>query len=305
MDMREWALVAFTILAQMSVGSFLILGAIHFLAKRKAGEAEADRLSDRALLAIGPVLILGMIASFFHLENPVNAYRAISNVGSSWLSREILFGVLFAGVGFLFAIMQWRKLATSSVRIAVAGVAAVIGIALVYSMARVYMLPNQPTWNSITTPLSFFTTTLLLGALATGAAFAVNYTFLKLRGEKGLNVQADLLRDALRWIAIVSILLVGVQLVLVSASLIDQATNEAAASIAQIAEDYGAIYILRIALVFLGAGVFALFLYRYAATGAGKEEALAWLVYGAFALVLVAEVLGRYLFYATHFQIGL
>lgn len=305
MNTSEWALVVFTILAQMAVGSFVVLGVVHFFVTRKAGAEEADRMSDRALLAIGPVLVLGLMASFFHLGNPLNAYNAIGNLGSSWLSREILFGVLFAGVGFLFAIMQWRKLATASTRIAVAGVAAVIGVALVYSMARVYMLPNQPTWNSVTTPLSFFTTTLLLGALATGAAYAVNYTYLKVRGDKGLGVQSDLLRDALRWIAIVSVLLVGVQLVLVSASLINQASNEAVASVTQIAEDYGAIYILRIALVFIGAGVFAFFLYRYAATGTGKEEALAWLVYGAFALVLVAEVLGRYLFYATHFKIGL
>ena len=304
MNMREWALVAFTILAQMSVGSFLVLGAVHFLAKRKAGEEEADRLSDRALLAIGPVLVLGLIASFFHLENPANAYRAIANVGSSWLSREILFGVLFAGVGFLFAIMQWRKLGTPNVRIIVAGVAAILGVGLVYSMARVYMLPNQPSWNSATTPLSFFTSTLLLGALATGAAYSINYTYLKLRSDKGLTVQSGLLRDALRWIALASIVLVGLQLVLISANLINQTTQEASAAVAEIGEQYRAIYILRVALVFIGAGVFAFFLYRYTVS-ATKEEALAGLVYGAFALVLVAEVLGRYLFYATHIQIGL
>jgi len=47
----------------------LILGIVHFFAARQWGEAEADRLSDRALLAIGPVLVLGTIASLFHLGN--------------------------------------------------------------------------------------------------------------------------------------------------------------------------------------------------------------------------------------------
>lgn len=304
MTTREWALVAFTILAQMSVGSFLVLGAVHFLAKRKAGEAEADRLSDRALLAIGPVLILGMIASLFHLENPANAYRAVMNVGSSWLSREILFGILFAAVGFLFAIMQWRKLASPAVRIAVAGVAALIGVALVYSMARVYMLPNQPSWNSAATPLSFFATTLLLGALAMGAAFSVNYTYLKARRQPALQTQSDLLRDALRWIALASIVLLGFQMVVISADLVNQSAGDAAATVAKIGEEYGAIFVLRVALVFLGAGVFAFFLYKNAASAA-KEQVLANLVYGAFALVLVAEVLGRFLFYATHIGIGI
>ena len=54
MNVREWALITFSILAQLSVGSFLVLGVVHFFAARKSGEEEADRLSDRALLAIDP-----------------------------------------------------------------------------------------------------------------------------------------------------------------------------------------------------------------------------------------------------------
>ena len=56
MEVREWALITFSILAQMSVGSFIVLGAVHYFAQRKSGEKQADELSDRALLAIGPVL---------------------------------------------------------------------------------------------------------------------------------------------------------------------------------------------------------------------------------------------------------
>src|SRR5690606_9238572 len=124
MDVREWALIAFTILSQMAVGSFIILGIVYFFASRKWGEEQADRLSDRALLAIGPVLVLGTLASFFHLGNPLNAYRAISNVGSSWISREILATLLFIAVGAVFAFMQWRKVSTSATRNIVALVAA-------------------------------------------------------------------------------------------------------------------------------------------------------------------------------------
>jgi anaerobic dimethyl sulfoxide reductase subunit C len=56
--------------------------------------------------------------------------------------------------------------------------------------------------------------------------------------------------------------------------------------------------------VFLGAGVFGLFLYR-TALSAGREKMIANLIYSAFALVLVAEVIGRFIFYASHVQIGL
>ena len=64
MNAREWALIVFTVLTQMSVGSFLVLGVVHFFAARKAGMEEADRLSDRALLSIVVVLALAMLASY-------------------------------------------------------------------------------------------------------------------------------------------------------------------------------------------------------------------------------------------------
>ncbi len=106
MNVREWALITFTILAQMSVGAFVLLGLVHTVVERRAGGAEADRMADRALLAIGPTLVLGLGASLLHLGTPWIAYRAISNVESSWLSREIAGGVIFAGLGtkLVFAI---------------------------------------------------------------------------------------------------------------------------------------------------------------------------------------------------------
>ncbi|MBI4787706.1 MAG: dimethyl sulfoxide reductase anchor subunit, partial [Chloroflexi bacterium] len=42
MEMREWALITFTILAQMSVGAFLVLGVVHFFSNRTAGAQQAD-----------------------------------------------------------------------------------------------------------------------------------------------------------------------------------------------------------------------------------------------------------------------
>jgi DMSO reductase anchor subunit len=41
------------------------------------------------------------------------------------------------------------------------------------------------------------------------------------------------------------------------------------------------------------------------AASAGKEKSLATLAYSAFLLVLVGEVMGRFLFYATQVRIGL
>ncbi len=304
MDVREWALITFTILAQMSVGSFIVLGVVHFFSQRKSGEKQADELSDRALLAIFPVLGLGLLASLLHLGNPINAYKAVTNLGTSWLSREILFGVLFAVVGFIFAVMQWRKLSTFAIRNIVALVAALLGIVLVYSMAMVYAIPTRPSWNLVTTPISFFVTTLLLGVLAMGAAFVANYWYVQRKNPGCASDQCVLLRDSLKWIAVASIVLLGCQFVVVPLALTLAAAGGASASVGLMAGEYGVVFVLRLVLVFLGAGVLGIFVYR-AAQQPGQENVMGLLAYAAFALVLVGEVLGRFLFYSAAGHFGL
>lgn len=306
MNLQEWALVAFSILAQMSVGAFWVLGAVHFYAKSKAGEDEADRLSDRALVVIGPLLILALLASLLHLGNPLNAFRAVSNISTSWLSREILSGVLFAAFGGLFAVMQWRKFGSFGLRTAIAVITAVIGLFLVISMSMVYMLPTQPAWNTIATPIGFFTTALLLGSLAMGVAFAANYLYLKRQDEEGLEVQRELLRGSLRGIASTSIVLLAIQLVIAPLYIATLSTGvpAAQASADLLVNEYGTAFVIRLILSVLGAGLFTLLLYQ-GATGKTKASTLANLAYVAFGIVLVAEVLGRFLFYAIQVSVGI
>ncbi len=307
MNTREWALVLFTILAQMSVGSFLGLGIVHFFAARKAGEEQADRFSDLALLAIWPVMGLGFVASLLHLGNPMNAYRAVTNLDTSWLSREILFGIVFAVVGFAFALLQWRKVGSFTMRNILAWIASIFGIGLVYSMSKVYMLPTQPSWDSLATPISFFTTTLLLGALALGVAFVINYSISMKKDPTCAEAQCELLRGALRWIAIATVVLLGVELVTIPiyvGTLSASGSAVALTSTGMLLGEFGLIFALRLILVFVGAGIFGVFLYQNALSP-GQEKMLANFAYGAFALVLVAEILGRFLFYATQAGITL
>lgn len=306
MVLREFALIAFTILTQMSVGAFLVLGLVHFFVARKAGMEQADRMSDRALLAIGPVIVLAMIASLFHLGNPINAPRAVTNLASSWLSREVFFTVIFVVLGGAFALMQWRKISSFAVRNAIAWIATLVGLVAVFSMAQIYMLETQPAWNSWATPVAFYATALLLGLLAVGAALVANYAYVQRQEPECAEMQCTLLRDTVRWIALTAVLVLGIELVvspiyLASLSAGDVAAQESARIMVQ---DYGVLFTLRLILVFIGAGVFGFFLYQNAMS-AGREKMMGNLIYAAFALVLVAEVLGRFLFYATQVQIGI
>lgn len=306
MESREWALIAFTILAQMSVGAFLVLGVVHHFAKRKAGAEEADRLSDRALIAIFVTLGLGMLASVFHLGSPFAAPRAVSNIATSWLSREILSGVLFALLGVIFAAMQWFKIGSISVRNIVAWAASLVGLVLVFSMAKVYMIPVQPAWNTIATPIAFFVTTLLLGSMALAAAFVANYAYVQKKNPGCADAQCDLLHAALKGISIAGIVLMAIELIILPLNMGYLASGSGAAleSLRLMAGAFGGIQVIRLVLVFVGAGVFGIFLY-ISSSETGKERLMSYLAYGAFALVFIGELLGRVIFYSTHQGIGL
>lgn len=307
MQTREWALVIYTLLTQMAVGSFVVLGIVHFYAMRKAGAEQADRLSDRALIAIGPVLVLGILVSLFHLGNPINAPRAITNVASSWLSREILFTVLFAVFGAVFAFAQWRKISTFATRNVIAWIAALLGLGAVFSMSHIYLLQAQPSWDSLATPIQFFSTTFLAGALAIGSAFVANYAYVKQKEPECADVQCGLLRNVVRGIALASVVLLGIEVLaypLQMAYLVSTGSAAALQSVSMTFGQYGVLLALRLVLVVVGAGLFGLFLFRYASV-AGMELTMGNLVYAAFVLVLASEAIGRFLFYATQVRMGI
>ena len=305
MNIRDFALIAFTILVQMSVGSMWVLVVVHFFAAKKYSTEAADQMGDRALFALIPVIALAFLASLFHLGNPLNAYLAVTNLGSSWLSREIFFGVTFAILATLTAFFQWRKIGSFVLRNVIAWLAALVGVVLVYSMGHVYMLQAQPAWNSWVTTVSFFVTAILLGTLAMGAAFVANYARLQRKESVSKDEQSSLMRGTLRWLALSAVVLVGVELVILPIYLVTLASGSRAglATVNLMAGSFGWMLSLRIILAFIGAGVFGLFLYQNALSE-GREKVLANFAYTAFVIVLAAEVLGRILFYATHVRIG-
>ena len=304
MEMREWALIAFTILAQMAVGSFVVSRVAHLLVLWRMGEKQADEFSDRALWVIGPVLLLGLLASLLHLGNPLLAYKTTMNAGTSWLSREIVFAAAFGVLGGMYAFAQWRRLGSSALRIAEGWAVALVGLVLVYVMAMVYMLPTRPSWNVATTPVQFYLTTLLLGVATMGPVYIANYVLVRVIKPEFADEQGELLRGALKWLAVSSIALMGVAFVVLPLGMALQANNGAGMAVAQMIGEYAGLFALRLGLLFLGAGVLGILAYE-AVQKEGQDLWLGLVVCGAFAFVLAAEVLGRVLFYATALKVGL
>lgn len=174
--MRERSLVAFTLLAQAAVGMFWALAGVWWIRGDPwAGTpgtpgtpgATDGRSFVAPLLVVGALVAGAVAASLAHLGSPRNAWRALSNLRASWLSREILFLALFAGGWAVVVVQVW--LGSSPAPVLMGGVAA-LGVGLVYCMSRVYRLRTVPAWDAPLTTAAFFLTAGSVGGLAAALA---------------------------------------------------------------------------------------------------------------------------------------
>ncbi len=296
MNTREWALIIFTILGQLSVGTLLVLLIVRAYLTGKAGAEKAASLTNLPIYGVVVTMGLALIASLFHLGQVTHVIGAVPNLGTSWMSREVVSSVAFAVLVALFALLEWRKLASAGVRLLVAWIAALVGLFLLLCMSMTYMLPAQPAWNTAATPILFYVSALLLGVL--GGATGLMMTRAAVKEDAAVD-------GALRGLALSAIVLVGVELIVTPLYMAYLSVQGPAAvkSLGLMAGTYGPALVIRFVLVFLGAGYLAAHLYRNAASSE-KKNTLATLVYVAFVLVLTSEVLGRFLFYATHVRVG-
>jgi anaerobic dimethyl sulfoxide reductase subunit B (iron-sulfur subunit) len=148
---EEMPLVVFTLLAQMAVGG--VWAMLWLLPDAK--------LQLLPLLGIGLCLGIGMIASFAHLGTKRNAWRALSHLRKSWLSRELLFTLLFAAgwaasLGLTLLHVEFPP---------VLWLTALLGVELIHCMSKVYRLHSIPVWDTWRTEARFFLSAALLGTL--------------------------------------------------------------------------------------------------------------------------------------------
>lgn len=158
---KEWSLIVNSIMMQLATGIFTCLAVYRLILEQQVGREAAMAITAPGMTFAGPVVLVGMIASLFHLGNPARAYRSVSNFSTSWLSREVFFTAAFFGLwlvhfimeksGHAHALMTWLTVAT--------------GVAGVISMAYIYFSTGKPGWGSRSTFADFFGTTLVLGIL--------------------------------------------------------------------------------------------------------------------------------------------
>lgn len=154
--LREWSLVSFTLLIQMAAGLAIWLA----VARRLLPQVD----EGDGLLLVPLLTMAAIIVSLLHLGRPQQMLRAVTNLRSSWLSREILLVCLFLFLGL------WALIPSGAV--ARDWLLPLAGLLLIGGMARVYMLRTVPVWNQAKTPLTFLVTGLLLGGMLTLALLA-------------------------------------------------------------------------------------------------------------------------------------
>ncbi len=156
---EEAPLIIFTLLGQLAVGGYWIMSLL-FPPLWTMTDRFTTSLRLVPFLVIGLSLGVALLASFAHLGTKRNAWRALTHLSHSWLSREILFAGLF-GLGWLRT--TFDMLFLHRITPELTAITSILGIGLVYSMAQVYRLPAAPGWNTWRTNAGFMVSALLLG----------------------------------------------------------------------------------------------------------------------------------------------
>ena len=280
---KEWPLVGFTLLSQTAVGAFWMV-AVASLYMEGASGWNSRYLTFPFLAAVVIVLGLAAAISLFHLGRPWRAVLALNNLKRSWLSREILFELVFMVLAASLALLVLKKTYRPTlVRILVA-LAFSASLFFIISMVKLYMMRTVPTWRGLYTPLSFFGTALLLGSL--GAAFSYD-TLLDL-GRK-----APPFLDAAAIVALATVVLILLTIFLFTPGLGLFGPKKATLLELPAAKIYP--YLL-FRLLFLSGTVLFSFLYY--------RNPSAPLLTIAFLSALAAEAAGRLLFYAVYSRLG-
>lgn len=287
----EWSLVSFTLLSQFSVGLVLGLGFVYF-AHQSIYNDLATALTFRSPeLIILFLIILATLFSFFHLGNPQHSFNAVNNLKGSWISREILmlsmfgFGVLLMMIG---RIMQWPVNLTQFLIV----FNGITGVVFILSMSGIYMIPTIPAWNNFFTPFSFISSALVFGSMGM-------MVLIHLANPNAIN--SNYVQQTTLFISILILLILAA-----SVFHYYQLSKLEFTGIAQVRFDKGGyflIFIIRMILlgIVLAGTIYILQLANKQDLVISDIQAIIIIIC---CLIVVEEMMGRYLFYASYFRVG-
>lgn len=226
--------------------------------------------------------IIAIILLFYYSENPATFFSKGIPPESTPLQLSFLASLSYLLLLLFYLAFTMAKTSWKRIQKVIIDLASLIGLSIIYFSARYLMTSTYPFWNTVFTPLAFYATSFVLGS-----------------GSLLLLISKEGSYSSQRALAGISALFLAFLLVLIPLFL---NSLEGLGTIGQKAENllinelswifFGRILLILIAL---GASLRALFVIRSTQT---RCYALWWPMSIALVSALVAEVGGRYLFFA-------
>ncbi|MEL1135700.1 DmsC/YnfH family molybdoenzyme membrane anchor subunit [Desulfitobacterium sp. THU1] len=283
--MENLSLILFSICIQAAIGIMI------FVALGKSLNKEGQ--FKPAIVTAAGLAIVGLLASLLHLGRPLAALNSLAHFGTSWLSREIWFTAIFTGLTVLAAVLILVKPTAKGAINVLAPLAAVVGLVDVYVMASIYNYASVPAWQHGSIYVEFYAAAISLGAIL----------FLALSGKEAASLKkaASLTVGAAVALQVAAMVLYYIQL--------GTSDNLAAGQSLALLNSMSGVMAMKWLFILLGAGML-MFPVGIGGTkvsagqaavevAATTEGALSTTVYLAAALVVVGQIIGRYLFYAV------
>lgn len=282
----EMPLAIFSTLAPMGAGAFVVL-AIAFLTTKLSDETL--KKIDRFTAIPVAFVIVGFIAAFFHLANPMHSFGVFASLGTSPLSNEVAVGVVFTVLMLVYWIWAISGKMSDGVRKGFVVVVAAVGLIFALFTGMAYMIDTIPSWNTAAGPVQMVGFSLLGGA-------ALGVLTLTLSGC------AEQLKAGTLKTGVLAVLIAGLVLGIgafaiqaVAASNMENALYSGADLVA------GAMMVIICGIICLvGTGVCDFFAVRGA-----NAAAIVGVSAGAAVLAIVGILLMRLAFYAMQMSVGL
>lgn len=177
-----FSVIFLTTLIGAGQGLFLALvtGQVYSVANLLEPQSHLEFYGMGSLLSL-VLLVLGLVASFFHLGRPERGWRAAAMWRTSWLSREVIILPIFMGLVFLYGAvhaLNWtaplfviRDTLPLDLSLILGVIGSVVAFALFICTAMIYAsLRFLQEWHSPLTAVNF----TLLG-LASGFTLAAGF----------------------------------------------------------------------------------------------------------------------------------
>ena len=285
---HEGALIAFTLLGQLVAGSTILYAILHFTRSDEVSRFPAGfRIKTPELLLL-ILLLVAMAISFLHLGSARKAVHALNNPGSSWISREIFSLSLLSLSLILLFLGRWLMPARRGIHSVLFLISLGSGASLIYVMIRLYMIPAVVSWNTWYTPSSFIFSSFILGI----SAFIVYAASIQWR-EYPLKLLLQMLFVLLLTEALIS---AGNQYLLDHLSLIHYNPF-------LLENSHLNVTIIRIALIVV---VLFLLAFLQRRSTVHTEGSLKKILTGSvILLVLIEQIAGRWLFFASFVKVGI